>query len=236
MNFPERNLKSMFSRRAVFSQFATIAALVFLTVSLAFAPEAEAQSVTWKQLFPKKSPSARAFSAMAYDPVSKKVVVVGGYDGNTYSNETWTFDGTVWTRQKTSVAPSGRAGASMAFDRKTRKLVFFGGFDGRHYLGDTWLWDGATLTWKQAHPKSSPTAATGPMLFTDPKNGHADEFGGYDGRFYQFSTWRWTGQTWIQLHPAKIPGARSIAVAALDSKRKNVVLFGGLGDVRTDNT
>jgi hypothetical protein len=124
----------------------------------------------------------------------------------------------------------------MAFDRVTRELVLFGGFDGTHYLGDTWLWDGATSSWTQAHPKSSPTSVTGPMLFTDPKNGHADQFGGYDGKFYQLTTWRWNGSTWLHLHPTNTPGARSIAVAALDSARKNVVLFGGLGDVRTDNT
>jgi hypothetical protein len=173
---------------------------------------------------------------MAYDPVSKKTVLFGGFDGSHYLSETWTFDGSTWTRQKTSIAPSGRALPSMAFDRATRNLVLFGGYDGSHYLGDTWLWDGATSRWKQAQPKSSPTATTGPMLFTDPKNGHADEFGGFDGKLYQLTTWRWTGKTWTELHPANSPGARSSAVTTLDGARKSVVLFGGLGDVRTDNT
>jgi hypothetical protein len=173
---------------------------------------------------------------MAYDPVSNKTVIFGGFNATSYLNETWTFDGIKWAKQKTAVAPSGRAQPSMAFDGKTRKLVLFGGFDGTNYLGDTWLWDGAASSWSQAHPKTSPTSVTGPMLFTDPKNGHVDEFGGFDGMFYQLTTWRWTGKTWTQLQPTNTPGARSIAVAALDRARKNVVLFGGLGDVRTDNT
>jgi len=220
--------------RGIFSLL-TVSAVFVLTAG-AFAPAAEAQSVTWKQLFPRRVPSARAFSAMAYDPVSKKMVLFGGWDGTAHLNDTWTFDGTTWTRRKTAASPSGRAGAAMAFDRKTRKLVLFGGFDGAKYLGDTWLWDGAASHWTKAHPKTSPPGLTGPMLFTDPKDGHVDEFGGYNGKFYQSATWRWAGTTWTQLNPASVPGARSIAVASLDGARKNVVLFGGLGDVRTDNT
>ena len=204
-----------------------LAAFTLAAAFPTFTPSAKAQTVTWKQLSPKKSPSARAFTAMAYDPVSKKVVLFGGYDGTTHLNETWTFDGTTWNRLKLTAAPSGRAGASMAFDRATRKLVLFGGFDGTHYLGDTWLWDGSASTWTQAHPKSSPTSVTGPMLFTDPKNGNADAFGGFDGRLYQSSTWRWTGSTWKQLHPANIPGARSIAVAALTARER---MSSSLGD------
>jgi hypothetical protein len=213
----------------------TLAVAAIVATSLVLVPAVAAQSVTWKRLAPTKSPSARAYSAMAYDPVSKKVVLFGGFNG-TYLNQTWTFDGTTWTLQKPAVSPSGRAAASMAFDRVTSKLVLFGGYDGAHYLGDTWTWDGASANWTQAHPTTSPTPVTGPMLFSDPKDGHTDEFGGFDGRFYQLLTWRWTGTNWAQLHPANTPGARSLAVAALDRARKNVVLFGGLGDVRTDNT
>src|ERR1700682_611841 len=151
----------MFNRvRVVSSLLAATVALALAAASPTFAPAAETQSVTWKKLSPTKSPSAREGSAMAYDPVGKKTVIFGGSTASSYLNETWTFDGTTWARQKTPVAPPARVEASMAFDRVTRKLVLFGGFDGAHYLGDTWLWDGATSKWTQAHPKSSPTAAT----------------------------------------------------------------------------
>jgi hypothetical protein len=237
LHFSREESESMINRVRVSSSLLAAAAVVALVaISPTLCATAEAQSVNWKRLSPPKSPSARAGVAMAYDPVSKKIVVFGGLTASRYLNETWTFDGTTWARQKTTVAPLARVEASMALDRVTRKLVLFGGYDGTHFLGDTWLWDGATARWTQAHPKSSPTAVSGPMLFTDPKNGHADEFGGYDGNFYQLTTWRWTGKNWTQLQPTNVPGARAFAVAALDSARKNVVLFAGLGDVRTDNT
>ena len=54
-----------------------LAALAVLTLVAAFFTlAAAAQSVTWKKLSPKNAPSARAASAMAYDPVSKKIVLL----------------------------------------------------------------------------------------------------------------------------------------------------------------
>ena len=73
----------MFNRvHAVFSLLATFM-LALAVASTVLAPAAEAQSLTWKRISPKKSPSPRAYSAMAYDPVSKKVVLFSGYDGKT---------------------------------------------------------------------------------------------------------------------------------------------------------
>lgn len=172
---------------------------------------------------------------MAYDHVSKYVVMFGGFDENSYFNETWVFDGT-WSKVNTSNAPPARAAANMAFDKVTRRLVLFGGFDGQHYLNDTWLWDGATRTWTQAHPALVPKAVTAPMLFTDPKDGHADLFGGYDGKFYQATTFRWKGNNWRQLAPFHSPSARSSAIVAYDAAAHYVVMYGGLADMRPDNT
>jgi hypothetical protein len=170
-------------------------------------------------------------------------VLFGGV-GKTFLNDTWTFDGTTWTQQKTRVSPPARTASSMAFDKRTNKLVMFGGFNGKAteagYLRDTWLWDGATSTWTQARMKSSPPRASGPSLFTDPRSGEAMMFGGFD-RFKKVPafnvTWRWTGTAWKMLHPATSPYPRGWGIAVHDPVRKNVVLTGGNGDtIRTDNT
>ena len=210
------------------------AAMVLLATfsSVAFA----ASGGTWIPLHPANSPSPRAVSAMAYDPVSKKVVMFGGFNDTTYLNDTWTWDGTTWTQANTPVAPSPRTSAMMAYDLASHKLVLFGGYDGIQFLGDTWIWDGAASTWTQADPASSPAAMAGAMLFTDPKNGHADLYGGFDGQFYQLNTWQWVAGSWKQLKTATSPYARAWAVAATDLQRHIVVLASGLGDVRTDNS
>jgi hypothetical protein len=173
---------------------------------------------------------------MAYDPVSQKIVMFGGYGRYRYFNDTWTFDGTNWKRQKTSSAPSARAAASMAFDKVLQKLVLYGGWDGQHYQGDTWTWDGATSTWTPETAVRSPEPVTGPMLFSDPHNGRVDNFGGFDGQFYSLTTWRWRDGSWHKLHPAETPSARGSAVYATDPVRKQTVLFGGLAAVNPNNT
>ena len=207
--------------------------LAVLVASSAFAEEVP--SSTWSQLFPATSPTSRSYLAMTYDATSQKVIMFGGYDGG-YLNDTWTFDGTTWTQVNTPTAPPGRANAQMAYDRLTHKVVLFGGYDGRHYLGDTWLWDGRASTWTQAIPTHSPQAVTGPMLFPDPNDHHVDEFGGFDGNFYQGSMWQWNGFDWIRLNPPMLPYARSSAAVGVNTFHKQVVMFGGLGDVNPNNT
>jgi hypothetical protein len=122
----------------------------------------------------------------------------------------------------------------MAFDLPTRRIVLFGGYNGR-YLGDTWIWDSETLQWTQATPAHSPPAVTGPMLFNDP-NGSVDVFGGFDGHFYQLTSWQWTGNDWNQLSLPVSPYARSSAAVGLNPFTREVVMFGGLADVNPINT
>jgi len=216
--------------------------LLALAVALTFAATQSVltYAANWKKLSPTTSPSARSYPAMAYDPVSKKIVLFGGAGSSAFLNDTWTFDGSTWTKIQTSVAPPKRSAASMAFDRPSQKLVMFGGFTGAGNLRDTWLWDGATSTWTQAKMKSSPPAASGAMLFPDVGSGKVMMFGGFNTRKRVPNlnvTWRWNGATWNKLHPATSPYGRGWGVATLDPVRKNVVVTGGNGDtIRTDNT
>jgi hypothetical protein len=209
--------------------------LALLLLLSAAALAADVPSVNWTKLSPVASPPGRAYPAMAYDAVSRKVILFGGF-GGVYLNDTWTFDGATWTKVDTPVAPPVRTNGTMAFDRVARKLVLFGGYNGHSFLGDTWTFDGASMTWNEEHPTLSPSAVTGPMLFTDPANGRADEYGGYDGRFYQLDTFQWTGSDWKHIRITSPPFARSIAVVATQSASKTTVLFDGLGDVNPYNT
>ncbi len=189
----------------------------------------------WVKLKPAQSPSPRAAAAMAYDPISQKIVLVGGFGSTDYFDETWTFDGTNWTQVMTTDAPSARAGASMAYDKWLQKLVLFGGFNGQ-YLGDTWTWDGATSTWTQMNPTKGTHPETLPMVFPDPLSGRVDNFGGWDGQFYSLTTWRWRSGNWHNVQPDAFPSARGAAVYGTDPEHKQTVMFGGLADVNPVNT
>src|SRR5882672_668030 len=115
---------------------AAFATFVFVMSNVASAQDIPA-NLTWTQLSPATSPPQRGAPAMAYDPVTRKIVLFGGYGSTNYLNDTWTFDGTTWAEVNNAVVPPVRAAAAFAFDRMTRKLVLFGGYDGNNNLGDT---------------------------------------------------------------------------------------------------
>jgi len=123
----------------------------------------------------------------------------------------------------------------MAYDALTQKVVLFGGYNRRNYLGDTWIWDGKTSRWAHAQPAHSPPDVTSPMVFSDP-NGSVDVYGGFDGRFYQYSMWQWTGSDWNQLSLVMLPYARASAAVGVNGVTGEVVLFGGLADINPVNT
>ncbi len=222
-------------RRIVHIVLAAVAAFALST-----AQPLLAQTTAWRELSPTTPPLARDFPAMAYDPVSQKIVLFGGLGPNGNLNDTWTFDGTTWTQVTSAVAPPVRNGAAMVFDQPTNKLVMFGGFDVKFYLQDTWVFDGATMTWTEAQMNLSPPRATGAVLFTDPLTGSAIMFGGYNSnnKVPAYSrTWRWTGTSWQELFPHTAPYPRGWGIATLDPPHHNVVLTAGNGDtIRTDNT
>jgi Galactose oxidase, central domain len=219
-----------------FSRAFVIAATCSISVLIGCNSATASSGPTWTELSRlTSSPPARSYLAMTYDPVSGKIIMFGGYDGSGYLNDTWTFDGTTWTHLRTRGAPRPRAAAQMAYDAVTHQVVLFGGFNGRNYLGDTWIFDGNTSSWRRARTTQSPTPVTSPMLFTDP-NGHADVYGGYDGQFYQYQMWQWTGTDWNQLNLPALPFARSSAAVALNPVTGKAVLFGGLADINPVNT
>ena len=183
-----------------------------------------APTPTWTQFSPATSPPARSYLAMTCDPVSGKIIMFGGFDGRRYLNDTWAFDGTTWTRVRTRGLPVARAAAQMAYDAVSRQVVLFGGFNGRNYLGDTWIFDVSTSRWTRVRTAHSPTPVTSPMLFTDP-NGHVDVYGGYNGQFYQYSMWQWTGTEWNQLNLPALPFARSSAAVGVNLSTGRAVLF-----------
>jgi hypothetical protein len=73
------------------------------------------------------------------------------------------------------------------------------------------------------------------MVFTD-LDGRVDLFGGFDGNFYQNIMWRWNDSDWRQLRVATVPFARSAAAVGVNYLTRQIVMFGGLGDVNPNNT
>ena len=133
---------------------------------------------TWTRQHPAGHPSARFAASMAYDAATGTVVLFGGNAGPgnaTPLADTWTWDGTTWTKQHPATSPPSRINASMAYDATTGTLVLFGG-DSNNMLADTWTWGGTT--WTQQAPATSPPARDEAAMAYDAATGTVVLFGG----------------------------------------------------------
>jgi hypothetical protein len=165
---------------------------------------------------------------MAYDGARKLVVLFGGLTASGERlNDTWEWDGEVWT-QVADTGPIPRWAHAITFDSVHQRIVLFGGYSPvlglNIYLNDTWEWDGEV--WTQV-------ADTGPI----PRAAHAITFdsvrqrvvlfGGYGGGADPLNdTWEWDGAVWTQVADTG-PSPRMEHAVTFDSVRQRVVLFGG---------
>jgi hypothetical protein len=78
---------------------------------------------------------------MAYDAATGTIVLFGGKNNSPgFLSDTWTWDGSTWTKQAPAAHPPGRFEAAMAYDAAARNVVLFGGRAGSTWVGDTWTW------------------------------------------------------------------------------------------------
>ncbi|HEV7680261.1 MAG TPA: kelch repeat-containing protein [Candidatus Dormibacteraeota bacterium] len=203
-------------------------------------------SPNWIQVQPSAMPSGRYGEGMAYDEQRQQVVLFGGYDGTTFYNDTWTWNGTTWTLQHPATSPSPRMWTQMVYDQTLQKIVLFGGQNlTTPAMADTWTWDGNT--WTQLSPATSPPGRGSAAMAYDVATSSVVLFGGGGytagtGATDLGDTWTFNGTTWSQITSTPAPSARSGVRAAYDGVHNTVVLFGGqlrsgtfLGDTWTFN-
>lgn len=185
----------------------------------------------------KTHPPRHRWASMTYDQSLKKTVFFGGWDNNVYSDQTWTWDGSVWARVKKNPAPS-RALATMWWDPTLKKTVLYGGLGRLNSLDrltrydDMWTFDGIQWT-KLDVPTPGPRY--GAQAAVDPRSGHVILFGGLrvDGtepnvvQVYANDTWEWDGAKWTRLDTINTPPARENGGLAYDPSRNQLFLFGG---------
>lgn len=186
---------------------------------------------TWRQVLTPVSPPARSDASMAYDKVSRKVLLFGGSNSsNTYLNDTWSWDGDaeMWTPLSPSESPSARRWTALAPDGGG--LVLFSGSIMLGAAADTWTWDSAASNWVEEAPPESPPAREGATMAYDKGRGRAVIFGGAPSTCCNqlTDTWTWNGanKSWA-LAATTGPGARFFHSMAYDAARQRVVVFGG---------
>ncbi len=209
---------------------------LLLAVGLAAILQApSAMAADWTQKLPVNSPPARRNHAMAYDAAHGQVVLFGGSvpssngSNDRVLSDTWTWDGSNWTKRSPANSPPARAYHSITYDSLHQQVVLFGGTTrfGASPFSDTWVWDGTN--WTQKSTANSPPARINHAMAYDAARGQVVLFGGCCGapNIDVQDTWIWDGSNWEQKFPANRPGVRQNHAMAYDSVHAQIVLFGG---------
>ncbi|HEX3793923.1 MAG TPA: hypothetical protein VHV57_05450 [Acidimicrobiales bacterium] len=210
----------------------------------AAAATATATTLDWVQKLPATNPPPVAFSQMAYDAAIGKVVLFGGEENDSETDQTWTFDGTNWEQQHPATSPPPTQGGSMAFDAATGQVILFGGLcrcPTSTVSGLTWGYDGTT--WTQLSPAASPP----PLLFATMSYDAATRrlvlVGGevvqpfqttVDDTDLEAETWTYDGTTWTKQFADSGFPARDNAAMDYDAALGEVVLYGGMDENPTN--
>jgi hypothetical protein len=158
-------------------------------------------------------------------------VLFGGQTATGSSDETWTWDGTVWKRMTPAHQPAARRDAAMAYDPAHQVVVLYGGLVADQFEGqeaaDTWEWNG--VDWTEASVgNSGPRFRTGARMVT--AGDHVVLFGGHVGNLTYFGdAWSWDGTTWTRADGGARPPGRGDAAVAWNPRDSSLFVFGGLG-------
>lgn len=186
------------------------------------------------------APSARWGHSAIYDPIGKRMVVFGGFDGTLPTDvHALRLDTLSWTTLSVSGSPPpGRMahGAVYVPDPSTPRMIVFGGNDLSAALGDVWQLTFPTSgspTWTQLSPSGSPGIRDRHVLVYDSVNDRLLTFGGNDGGAggdpYTDATWALTLNPlqWVQLTPSSPPAPRQGPAGIFDATHRRLTLFGG---------
>jgi hypothetical protein len=214
----------------------------------------EFDGTTWTHIEASKfkdsqRPPFRNFSSASYDPKLKKTILFGGYDDTNYLDQTWTWDGTVWARQKNK-PPTQRALAALFYDPVQQKTILYGGVgrltsnDRITRYDDTWSFDGTG--WTEVKPANSPGARYGMQVASNPSNGHGTLFGGLrfadatlpalPVQYYVNDQWEWDGSNWIKADASNAPSPRENGGMAVDPVTGKLTIFAGYAGTYMSDT
>jgi N-acetylneuraminic acid mutarotase len=183
----------------------------------------------WAQQSPLSSPLPRGQAVL--ETLNGTAMLFGGYPPPGIApivyQDTWTWDGGVWTPLEPTQYPPGRGGASAA--TLGGLTVVFGGdpVAATQFLTDTWSWDG--MTWRQANVTTAQSPPGRAWATAATLENRVILFGGFDDQLVDLNdTWAFDGANWSQLTPQNSPTARD--TAAMATIGDTIVLFGGTAD------
>jgi hypothetical protein len=148
-------------------------------------------NLEWSSINTTIHPSSRSYSLMSMINGTKKILLFGGYGGQSENYcDTWIFDSgsTSWDLIQTPTFPSGRYGATLAPILPDDKIMLFGG-GGLPPFNETWIFDMSNTEWSQKIPPISPPARNVHSMAPIGNSGNMLLFGGSNQDFGYNDTW-----------------------------------------------
>jgi hypothetical protein len=187
---------------------------------------------TWTDLVIIPAPAAQfghtSHEYLSFDQARQELVLLQStfWDGT----QTWTSDGTTWTRRNPSIQPPGPPlDGGVAYDPPSSRVVVFGGLDGMgaNNLSETWTWDGTT--WTHLQPARRPPGGAAMLAYDE----DTQEMVLFDAALAApgsttrtMSTWSWDGSIWSQISAGSGP---IFGEMTYDAGRRELIMVGGNG-------
>jgi hypothetical protein len=145
-------------------------------------------SAGWRKADSTSGPPGHFSSAVTYDPSSGVTVLFGGTYMNQAFADTWTWDGSSWTRRQPIVSPP--AGAAIgAYDQASARVILLAS------NGTSWAWNG--VDWSQLPSPSPPLGAYASLVY-DPAYSGLFLWEGNGGYEQGSQTWSFAAGVWTR--------------------------------------
>jgi N-acetylneuraminic acid mutarotase len=199
---------------------------------------------TWLDLSPSALPVGCFYSPMALDPRTGAFILFGGQPP---SANTWAYDpeANTWEDLQPPGSPPYRDTYAMTYASVGGKAILFGGGvfpsgdEDMKLFNDTWSYDPAANVWTDLKPAGAvPSPRALASMVYDPMGKKVILFGGMDNTRGYNDTWSYDPATnkWTKLKPGgTLPAKRGGYAMTYDAVRRQVLLFGGMGETAVFN-
>lgn len=189
----------------------------------------------WTQYTTGSEPPADLAAGMSDNPPGGDVIMFGGCDSFSITNEdcnsggfldtTWAFTAAAgWKQVTTGPSPPAREAPFMTYDPAIGGILMFGGYNGVNGLTDTWEFKGGN--WFQLNPATNCALEANGGMFYDAALNAAIAYGGDTPNGETQETWEFSNGNWTQLFPPLAPAPRD-GVDAASSDTGIPIVWGG---------
>jgi hypothetical protein len=182
-------------------------------------------------------PSVRVTPALAYDPISSRIILFGGTSWTRQPQspvlvDTWAWDRVAWKELRPTHIPPQLYEPALTYDPARRQLMLIGasfetGPSGGILLRkeETWAWDGSD--WNYLSPAVTPPPRRIALIGSDLVNRRVIFQGGYsDDKGALSDTWSWDGTTWREVSTGSGPLYHyRVTVASFDPTSHHLLAF-----------